>query len=47
MDDKKKKKKEFIAPEGEIIEFQNEVTTLLSGILGADWGVDDDNTETF
>ena len=43
MDDKKKKKI-FIIPEGEIVEFQNEVTTLISGIMGPDWG-DDDNGE--
>ena len=46
MDDKKKKK-EFIAPEGEVIEFKNEVTTLFSGgMTGNDWG-GDDNAEPF
>ena len=46
MDDKKKKSK-FIPPEGDLVEFKNEVTTLSSGILGPDWGPGDDNGESF
>lgn len=47
MKEKKKKRKEFIVPKGEVIDFKNEVTTLSSGILGPNWDGDDDNTETF
>ena len=42
MDDKKKKKKEFVAPEGEFVEFTNELTTLIASGLGPDWGNDPD-----
>ena len=45
MDDKKKKKK-FIIPEAEVIEFNNnDIITLSMGVNGLNWD-DDDNGET-